>query len=651
LNYGTVNTSLKKTFIVRPRVLHLITSLDVGGTETMLLRTLPLLEKHFNNHVCAIRGRGKIGKRLEKAGIPVYYLDYNNVIDLTSIWRFWRLVQTIHPTLLITYLIHADLFGRVLGRLFGIPLVISSQRGSPLQWEFLRTFDRLTTELVDLYTVQTEVAKQQYGKNIATTGVKESLGLTRDSFLITCVSHLRRGKGQSYLLSAFEKIAAHKPNLHLLLIDEGEEKHSLEKQIESYQTKKQIHMIGARSDIPSLLAASDVFVMPTLAEGMSNAILEAMATSLPCLVSNIEVNREVIKHENTGLLFQVKNSQAIADAISRILSDKDLRDRLGKNARANILQHHDIQVLSETLANTYRQLINAQHPLPIPAEQKAADSPVKAFVSIVMSVYNGADTLDMCISSITNQTYQNFELICINDASTDSTADILKRWQQILPNLTVINNQRNIGLTKSLNKGLSAARGSLIARIDADDEWESSKLAKQVAFLDNNPEYGLIGCYYINTRGTDKYFVRLPSEDFEIRQSIFSMNPFGHSCIVARKELLAQVGGYSENIHYGQDLDLWFRLLPLTKMVNIDEFLCTRRTDRGISISKSRQQMLQSIKTTIRYIRRYGAPRFNYLWLARPLAVILTPQFVKRMIYIFTYPAPTGGQETPVRHP
>jgi glycosyltransferase involved in cell wall biosynthesis len=662
-----VNSLPKVNHNLRPRLVHLITSLDVGGTETMLLRTLPLLEKHFQNHVCAIRGRGQIGEQLQQAGIPVYYLDYNNVIDLTAIWRFWRIIQKINPTILITYLIHADLFGRVLGRLFGIPLIISSQRGSPLQWEFLRTFDRLTTYLVDLYTVQTNVAKRQlskrlhlkpekmivipngvnlslYGQAANPSETKKSLALPPDSFVITCVSHLRRGKGQSFLLSAFEQIASNNPNLHLLLVGEGEERPGLESQIKNYRSLRQIHLIGARSNVSSILAASDVFVMPTLAEGMSNAILEAMAAGLPCLVSDIEVNREVIKHGQTGLLFKVKSSPAIAAALSRVITDRQLRQRLGQQARTAIGQRHNIYSISETITDVYQQLINQQNPLPRSAAAPSIPLPSSPLVSIILSVYNGADTLDLCLESITNQSYVNHEIICVDDASTDDTPNILRRWQNLLPNLKIIRNPRNLGLTKSLNKGLAIARGPLVARIDADDQWEPTKLAKQINFLSGHPDYGLIGCYYINTRQQEKYFVRLPTEDFSIRQNIFSMNPFGHSCIVVRKQLLDSVSGYDESVHYGQDLDLWFRLLPLTKMANIDEFLCTRRTDRGISISKTKQQMLQSIKTTWHYLRIYRAPSVNYLWLIRPLAVILTPQTVKHLIYALSYPAPPAKQ-------
>lgn len=663
LSYGIVNTLSKHQKIGRPRILHLTTGLDVGGTEMMLLRTLPVLEQEFKNYVCAIRGRGSVGRALEDAGIPVYYLDYNNIVDPSALWRFWRVVQSVRPTILTTYLIHADLFGRILGRMYRIPIVVSSQRGSPLQWEFLRTFDRLTTSLVDIYTVQTQVAQRQLSSQLhiptsrlqiipngidsrqyqagkCREAVRAAFHLPADAFLITCVSHLRRGKGQSYLLRAFEHIAAGNQNLHLLLIGEGSERETLQQQIKGYHTVSRIHFVGAYQNVSEILSASDVFVMPTLAEGMSNAILEAMASGLSCLISDIAVNLEIIVDGKTGLLFRTADSTDLAEKLVRLVHDQPLRSRLGAAARCYITEQHDIDRTTATLITLYDTLLARQKAVPLPSRGNVSTLPHDPLVSIIISIYNGADTLDACLASIEQQSYSNYEVVCIDDGSTDATVVILQRWQMQLPRLRIISNPRNIGLTKSLNRGIRAASGSLIARIDADDEWMASKLAKQVTFLQDNPSYGMIGCFHINTRGADRYYVRLPIEDFAIRRSIFRMNPFGHSCIVVKKDLIDQVGGYTEQVRYGQDLDLWFRLLPLTKMINIDEFLCTRRTDRGISVSKTRQQMLQSIITTIRYIRLYKAPWVNFMWLTRPLAIILIPPTVKRLIYMLAYPAP-----------
>jgi glycosyltransferase involved in cell wall biosynthesis len=255
-------------------------------------------------------------------------------------------------------------------------------------------------------------------------------------------------------------------------------------------------------------------------------------------------------------------------------------------------------------------------------------------VSIITAIHNGQTTLEQCLNSIHQQTFTAYELICINDCSHDNTEKILKKWQaKFLPDqLKIINNLRQLGLTKSLNIGLKASRSKYIARIDADDTWHPEKLAKQLAWLTVHPDYGILGTFYINLRQQSRQYFSLPKTDQEIKQKIFRLNPFGHSCVVIKRQLLEQTNGYDENIYYGQDRDLWFRCLPLTKFHNLDEFLCFRRADSGLSVSHSRQQMWQGIKTRLKYINKYRAPLINYLYLAEPLAIILIPRFIRQRV-------------------
>ncbi len=256
-------------------------------------------------------------------------------------------------------------------------------------------------------------------------------------------------------------------------------------------------------------------------------------------------------------------------------------------------------------------------------------------VSILISVYNGKKTIEQCLESIKSQTFQDFEIICVNDASTDKTLEELKKWQKIFGSekFILIHNPYNLGLTKSLNLALAQARGKIIARIDPDDYWEKEKLEKQVDFMENNPEYGIIGCNHINIykNNKNKKYIELPETHEAISKKLFRRNPFAHSCIIAKTDLIKSAGGYDEKIKYGQDYELWLRCFPLTKFYNIQEFLCARIVDGGISVKKQNAQMRQSIKTRLKYIRKYKYGWKNYLYLLEPLAVILTPAFLKNL--------------------
>ena len=259
-------------------------------------------------------------------------------------------------------------------------------------------------------------------------------------------------------------------------------------------------------------------------------------------------------------------------------------------------------------------------------------------ISILLSVYNGATNLKHCLTSIEQQTFKDFELIYIDDAATDTSLKILYQWHEAHPHvrMTILRNTENQGLTRSLMRGLSVAQGTYIARIDADDWWLPNKLEKQFTFLEQHPDYGIVGCWYMNVRTSGEQQVQLPVSDVEIRKSIFWRNPFGHSCVVIRKKVLDTVGGYSTALRYGQDRDLWFKLLPHTKLSNIPNVLCYRTVDRATSTTKTRAQIWQQFKTVHKYIWLYHSSPLAYVSFIEPLLIFLTPSWLRnygRSIY------------------
>ena len=351
-------------------ILHLITGLGVGGTETSLLQLLPEMQTHYNNHVCCIMGKGLTGKKLEEKGIPVHYLLLRNPFDIGCIFRFRRIITSIRPDILITYLIHADLFGRMFGKLFGIRKIVCSERGSLLQWEFLRFFDRLTSSFVDKYTVQTFVAKQElirklhisedsvqiipnpidtseYDFKMNTEIKKGSLGIDKNDINIICVSNLRQGKGHEYLLEAFEEVYKKHTGINLLLAGDGEKMDSLKKQASGYVSKKNIRFLGKRDDIKELLKISDIFVLPTLAEGMSNAIMEAMASKVPIVTTNIPANKTLLQDPQCGILVEPGNGKELARALSDIIQNPKSTQKLLENAYSVVLRKHDVRSIKK----------------------------------------------------------------------------------------------------------------------------------------------------------------------------------------------------------------------------------------------------------------------------------------------------------------
>jgi len=229
-------------------------------------------------------------------------------------------------------------------------------------------------------------------------------------------------------------------------------------------------------------------------------------------------------------------------------------------------------------------------------------------VSVLMSVYNGEAYLERSIESILSQTFRDFEFLIINDASTDSTEDILKNAHD--PRIKVINNSVNLGLTKSLNRGIGIARGKYIARMDADDLSLPYRFEIQVGFLDSHPEYAILGSSYllIDQEGRTLSLVKVPVEDSQIRENLLKQNCFGHGSVMIRREAVQKVGGYDERFKCSQDYELWLRIVEAFKASNIEEALyCWRMSNYSISKRNEWEQKYYASLARIEANRRKNA--------------------------------------------
>jgi len=195
-------------------------------------------------------------------------------------------------------------------------------------------------------------------------------------------------------------------------------------------------------------------------------------------------------------------------------------------------------------------------------------------VTVLMAVYNGELYLREAIDSILVQALQDFELLIINDGSTDSTREIICSYND--SRIRLIDNNYNLGLTRSLNKGLKLAEGEFIARQDADDISEPERLAKQVSFMERNPEVALVGTWYkqIDSKGNLICKCELPYDCTQIRWSLLFYSPFIHSTVMFRKSaVLEHIGFYNEVAIYAQDYEFWCRIALRLKIANLSDYL------------------------------------------------------------------------------
>lgn len=225
-------------------------------------------------------------------------------------------------------------------------------------------------------------------------------------------------------------------------------------------------------------------------------------------------------------------------------------------------------------------------------------------VNVVMSVFNDERYVGEAVDSILNQTFRDFEFIIINDGSTDRTREILSSYRDHRIHLF---DQENMGLTKSLNRGLSLARSEYIARMDGDDISDSTRLEKEVRFLDQNRDVGLVGtfAYRIDEQGKRISLYTYKTTNEEIRKNIWVDCPFCHSSVMFRKACIDTVGPYREKVGPTEDYDLWFRITERFDTANIPEPLHAFRIDpQGITVKKRFDQLRY-----MRLVRRLAEER------------------------------------------
>lgn len=196
-------------------------------------------------------------------------------------------------------------------------------------------------------------------------------------------------------------------------------------------------------------------------------------------------------------------------------------------------------------------------------------------VTVLMSVHNGEKYLREAIESILNQTFRDFELLIVNDGSTDSSKEIILSYDD--SRIVYVENETNIGLTKSLNKGLKLAKGEYIARMDADDISLPERLEKQVEFMDKNKDVGVCGSW-IRLIGS-KIEWKMPGESDFIKASMIFHNSLFHPTVITRKKVLNNNGlNYNEEFRCAQDYELWSRMKNFTIMNNIQKSLVFYRS-------------------------------------------------------------------------
>jgi len=392
-------------------VMQIISNLDIGGAQDFV-RTLVehLASDECQPIVCTFRD-SPLRQDIERLGIKVEVLPPRRysvvalplfIVDIIRIWKsLAELVKKHDVDVVQTHLLRSLDFvvlllfyttnlRVVLWTFHNVRFELTADNLPKYKWLLTpkkygyRLLYRLASRLVSGFTTVSGEAEKsmvetigpiqnkitvilpavdmrKFGRIIDKTLVRSQLGIEANSRLIAIVARLIRQKGHRYMVEAMASIIPRYPDLHALFIGDGDLREELQAQVKRSNLGDHIHFLGNRSDVPELLAASDLFVLPSLWEGLPKALLEAMATGLPIVASEVSGTVQAMIPNQTGILVPPGDTRRLAQAIERLLSDAVQAQAMGAAARRRVETNFSARKQAGEYLALYRRLLDKRH--------------------------------------------------------------------------------------------------------------------------------------------------------------------------------------------------------------------------------------------------------------------------------------------------
>jgi len=373
------------------RVLHLVTSSGVGGTELFLWQLLRRLDRRrFDPVVVSLKPPGEAARRIRELGVEVLS---PGVGDERGAWGAFELLLAARslPRLLggrpvdlvHSFLFRAHIAGRLAARRLGARALVNSYR-SGVEGHERRHLqaDRWTARRVTRFHLQSAGLAAELAARLgisparcvvipngidleeadaalaaARPGAREHLGLSRADRAILYLGRLHAEKGVAHLLSAFHLLLAEHPTARLVVAGEGPERHALEQAVEALRLRPFVRFAGAAASPWPLLAGADVLALPSLWEGMPNALLEAMAAGVPAVATHVGAVPEMVEDGREALLVPAADPRALAAALARLVGDPARARALGEAGRRRVEERFRIEETVAGIERLYTDLL------------------------------------------------------------------------------------------------------------------------------------------------------------------------------------------------------------------------------------------------------------------------------------------------------
>ena len=338
-----------------------------GGAEKNFCDVLLGLDRGKFSPSALIFQGGELADQLRRQGVPV---EVNGISKLVSLHALkmgveaYRRMKKERTEIVVTYHHDADIWGALVARLAGVSRIVSSRRDMGYQLESKHVwFYRLFQILFDGFITVSDAVKDEiqrrdwirpekirvihngiqpgiYDQGFDVSKIKKRLGIDPSKTVIGSVASFRPIKGQLYLVDAVKELVHRNKDLLVVFVghDDSEYGRMVKRRIEETGLVDHFMFLGERSDIPEILSVFDIFVLSSLHEGFSNAIVEAMAAGKPVVAPDSGGNPEAVDHGETGFLFTPRDSRSLAEMLQKIIADTSLGKSMGKNGKSKAVR-------------------------------------------------------------------------------------------------------------------------------------------------------------------------------------------------------------------------------------------------------------------------------------------------------------------------
>ncbi len=340
-------------------ILHLCESSETGGAESVLISLVEGLDKSRYRSVVCLLSDGWLRIQLDKRGIETLVIPQPHTFDVIWLWRLYRLLKDRNIHVMHSHEFATNVYASMLSGLTGIPVVATAHGKNyygekwrrRLAYRFVAWQSQLVAVSQDLKlflaqqigippdrirVVHNGIDLSRYRAQDDGHTIRQQLGIGPDQRVIGTVGNLFAVKGQAYLLKACQVVAGAFPNFVLLLAGEGEQLGALEKEAADLGISGNVRFLGFRDDVPSLLQAMDVFVLPSLSEGLPLSILEALSLQKPVVSTSVGGIPEIVENGLTGYLVPPKDPEALAEKILLLLQQPQTAAGMGKAGRKRV---------------------------------------------------------------------------------------------------------------------------------------------------------------------------------------------------------------------------------------------------------------------------------------------------------------------------